>query len=175
LRRRWEGNRRWPLSPTSQTRLLGALIGQRYRYTEEWLREGDPLYALGWFESRGGGREAFDTQRVARQIISDWKADYPNLLARFDRDRDGQLDPQEWQQVQAAAASEAQRRSNQAALQPVVHSLGKPPYRGLPFVLSDHHEEQLSRKLRRQSAGSLLGMLLAGMAAGWLWLGLLRL
>lgn len=175
LRRRWEGNRRWPLSPTSQTRLLGALIGQRYRYTEEWLREGDPLYALGWFESRGGGREAFDTQRVARQIISDWKADYPNLLARFDRDRDGQLDPQEWQQVQAAAASEAQRRSNQAALQPVVHSLGKPPYRGLPFVLSDHHEEQLSRKLRRQSAGSLLGMLLAGMAAGWLWLGLLHL
>ena len=65
--------------------------------------------------------------------------------------------------------------SNQAALQPVVHSLGKPPYRGLPFVLSDHHEEQLSRKLRRQSVGSLLGMLLAGAAAGWLWLGLLHL
>lgn len=173
LRKRWEGNRRWPLSHTAQTRVLGSLLGQRYRYTEEWLQPDDPLYALGWFESRGGGREAVDTQRVARQLISDWKADYPDLLARFDRNRDGQLDPVEWQQVQAAAAGEAQRQARGAAVQAVLHRLGKPPYRGLPFLLSDHHEEQLSRQLRKQSGWSMAGMVIAGGLAGWLWLALL--
>lgn len=174
LRKRWEGHRRWPLTRTAQTNLLGALLGRRYRYTEEYLQQEDLLYALGWFESRGGGREAMDSQRVARQIISDWKADYRNLLARFDRNGDGQLDQLEWQQVQAAAASEAQRRSRSSAVQPVVHSLRKPPYRGLPFLLSDHHEEHLSQRLRRHSTWSLLGMLLSGGIAGWLWLALWR-
>lgn len=174
LRKRWEGNRRWPLSGSVQGGVLGMLIGRRYRYTEEWLQQDDLLYALGWFESRGGGGEMPDTQRVARQLISSWKADYPDLLARFDRNRDGQLDAQEWRQVQAAAASEAQRQARDAAVRPPVHSLSKPPYKGLPFLLSDHHEEQLSKRLRRQSGWSMLGMLIAGGAAGWLWLALLR-
>ncbi|PRB83773.1 GIDE domain-containing protein [Pseudomonas sp. MYb185] len=174
LRRRWEGRRRWPLSTGAQTGVLGALLGRRYRYTEEWLQQDDVLYALGWFESRGGGREAMDPQRIARQVISSWKADYADLLARFDRNRDGQLDQLEWEQVRAAAASEAQRQMHSAAQAPAVHVLGKPPHRGLPFLLSDHHEEHLSRRLRRQSGWSLAGMLLAGGVAGWLWLALIR-
>ncbi|NLY58129.1 MAG: hypothetical protein GX071_06335 [Gammaproteobacteria bacterium] len=171
-RRRWEGKRRWPLAPSKQTRLLGSLLGRRYRYTEEYLQQEDLLYALGWFESRGGSHAVPDKRRIARQIISDWKADYPTLLARFDRNGDGQLDQLEWQQVQAAAASEARRQARDVTLQPVVHSLSKPPYRGIPFLLSDHHEEQLSRRLRRQSIWSLLGMLFSGSVAGWLWLAL---
>lgn len=173
LRRRWEGPHRWPLSRSAGTGMLATMLGRRYRYTEECLRQDDLLYALGWFRSRGGGGEPADPQRVARQIISAWKADYPDLLARFDRNRDGQLDTREWQQVRAAAASEARRRSRTLAAAPVVHSLGKPPHRGLPFLLSDHHEEHLSQHLRRQSGWSLFGMLVAGTLAGWLWLGLL--
>ena len=173
-RRRWEGNRRWPLGNVVQTGVLGALLARRYRYTEEWLQEGDPLYALGWFESRGGGREATDAQSVARQIISSWKADYPTLLARFDRNADGQLDPVEWERVRAAAAREAQQQIRRAGEAPAVHMLVKPPHKNLPFLLSDHHEEDLSRRLRRQSGWSLAGMLLAGGLAGWLWLALLQ-
>ena len=171
-RKRWEGSRRWPLGTGPQTRLLGSLLGRRYRYTEEYLQQDDLLYALGWFESRGGGRDGLDSQRTARRIISSWKADYPDLLARFDRNGDGQLDQQEWQQVRAAAASEAQRQVSNAPMQPVVCTLGRPPYRGLPFLLSDHHEDNLSRSLRRQSIGSLLGMLISAVIAGWLWLAL---
>ncbi|MEJ6655147.1 MAG: GIDE domain-containing protein [Pseudomonas sp.] len=173
LRRRWEGQRRWPLGNKAQTGVLGALLGRRYRYTEEYLQEHDILYALGWFESRGGGRDAMDPQSVARQIISGWKADYPDLLARFDRNRDGQLDPVEWERVRTAAALEAQHQIRRAGESPTVHALAKPPHKGLPFLLSDHHEEELSRKLRRQSGWSLAGMLIAGGLAGWLWLALL--
>lgn len=172
-RRRWEGNQRRPLGHTAPTGVLG-LLGRRYRYTEEWLQEGDQLYALGWFESRGGGRDAKAPEALARQIIRDWKADYPNLLARFDRNADGQLDELEWERVRAAAAAEAQQQIRREGAQPVVHTLTRPPHQGLPFLLSDHHEEDLGRRLRRQSGWSMAGMIIAGAAAGWLWLALLH-
>lgn len=172
-RRRWEGNQRRPLGQRAPTGVLG-LLGRRYRYTEEWLQEDDQLYALGWFESRGGGRDARAPEALARRIISDWKADYPSLLARFDRNADGQLDAVEWERVRAAAAVEAQQQMRRESTQPVVHTLARPPHKGLPFLLSDHHEEDLGRRLRRQSGWSMAGMIVAGAVAGWLWLALLR-
>lgn len=173
-RRRWEGRQRWPAGHGLRTGLLSGLIGSRYRYTEEWFSETETLYALGWFQSRGGGREAVDVTSVARQVISQWKADYPDLLARFDRDRDGELDLQEWEQVRQAAGHEAQRQIRLSDSAPVVHVLGKPQVRGLPFMLSDHHEEHLSQRLRRQSGWSLCGLIIGGLASGTLWLALLR-
>lgn len=170
--RRWEGHRRWPAGHALRTGLLAGLIGTRYRYTEEWLEEGQLLYALGWFQSHGGGREALDQHGVARQVIGQWKADYADLLTRFDRNRDGELDMSEWEKVRHAAGQEAGRQVAARSLAPVVHGLGEAPHRGLPFILSDHHEENLSRRLRRQSAWSLAGLLVSGVVTGWLWLAL---
>lgn len=172
-RRRWEGNQRWPAGSSVRTGLLGSLIGQRYRYTEEWFAEGEMLYALGWFESRGGGRGVMDQQAVARQVISQWKADYADLLGRFDQDGDGRLDMQEWDQVRVAADQEAARQLRVQGQAPVVHALGKPPHRGLPFILSDHHEEDLSRRLRKQSIFSMVGLVVGAVASGWFLLALL--
>lgn len=172
-RRRWEGHKRWPAGHGLRTGLLGSLIGSRYRYTEEWFSEGESLYALGWFQSRGGGREAQDQNSVARQVISQWKADYPDLVARFDQNQDGQLNMQEWDRVRAAAETEAERRARVAGRAAVVHMLGKPSVSGLPFLLSDHHEEHLSEHLRRQSRWSLAGLFAASVVSGALWLALL--
>lgn len=166
-RRRWEGQHRWPEGGTGTW--LGRALGQRYRYTEQWLAEGEQLYALGWFESRGEGREAVDQQGIARDMIARWKRDYPGLLARFDLDRDGRLDPQEWGAVQAAAAQAAAGEVAVLQAAPLEHRLGRPPHRGLPFVLSDHHEEHLSRRLRWRSAGNLTVMAVAGTCAVLLW------
>lgn len=170
--RRWEGHRRWPAGHSLRTGLLAGLIGKRYRYTEEWLEEGQLLYALGWFESRGGGREVVSQQGVARQIIGEWKADYAQLLTRFDRNRDGQLDMAEWERVRHAADQEAARKVAAKGLAPTVHQLGEAPHRGLPFILSDHHEENLSAKLRRQSSWSLVGLAVSAGLSGWLLLAL---
>ncbi len=173
-RKRWEGSQRWPAGRSVRTGIMSSLLGRRYRYTEEWFQEGETLYALGWFQSRGGGREAFDEQAIARQIISQWKADYPDLLSRFDRNGDGRLDEREWEQVRQAAGEEARRQARVAGQAPVVHALGKPPHRGLPFLLSDHHEEHLSRRMRRTSLLSLGGFLLCATASGWLLLALVQ-
>ena len=172
-RRRWEGRQRWPAGKSASTGILGMLIGKKYRYTEEWFAEEEIVYALGWFESRGGGREQIDQQSIARQVISQWKSDFSDLLARFDRNADGELDMQEWAEVRAAADSEAARRARIAGQAPVVHMLGKPPHKGLPYILSDHHEEDLSRRLRNNSRWSMLGLVVSGAVSGWLWLALI--
>ncbi|WP_373185986.1 GIDE domain-containing protein [Halopseudomonas sp.] len=168
--RRWEGHRRWPAGHALRTGILAGLIGKRYRYTEEWLEDGQLLYALGWFQSHGGGREIIDQHSIARQVIGQWKADYDDLLARFDRDRDGELDMPEWEKVRLAADREAGRQVRARSQAPSVHELGKAPHRGLPFILSDHHEEHLSRRLRRQSFWSLMGLVVSAGITGWLWL-----
>lgn len=167
-RRRWEGRQRWPSSHQASSGVLNMLMGKRYRYTEEWFQAGDSLYALGWFQSRGGGREVMDQQAMARRIISNWKADYDDLLARYDHNGDGELDLEEWQQVQQDAARQAGQQAREQSTAAVVHSLSRPPRRGLPFLLSDHHEELLTRRLRRYAQWSLAGFVCAGSAAIWL-------
>ena len=80
---------------------------------------------------------------------------------------------QEWDQVRVAAEREAARQERVAGKAEVVHMLSKPSVSGLPFLLSDHHEEHLSRHLRRQSGWSLAGLLVTSLVSGALWLALL--
>ena len=169
-RQRWEGSQRWPAESTVAKGLLGGLLRKRYRYTEEWFVAEEPLYAIGWFESRGGGREAVDIDALSRQVISNWKADYPDLLARFDRNGDGKIDMEEWERVRRAANQSAEREARFAGQAPVVHALRKPERRGLPFVLSDHHQDDLSRSLRGKSRWALIGLAGSATLACWLWL-----
>ncbi|MEH6493154.1 GIDE domain-containing protein [Halopseudomonas sp.] len=169
-RRRWEGNQRWPADKSVAKGFLGGLLRKRYRYTEEWFVAEEPLYAIGWFESRGGGRDAVDMNALSRQVISNWKADFPDLLARFDRNGDGKIDLEEWERVRRAANQAAELEARTAGQAPVIHALRKPPRRGLPFVLSDHHEEDLSRRLRGKSRWALIGLAVSGTLACWLWL-----
>lgn len=169
--RRWEGSQRWPAGSSVKKGLLATLIRKRYRYTEEWFAEGELLYALGWFESRGGGRDEFDRQAAAQQVISGWKADYDDLLTRFDRNGDGELDMQEWERVRQAADGEAGRLARVDGQRPLVHALGKPPRRGLPFILSDHHEEDLAKRLRRGAFLGLVGLVISAPLACWFWVG----
>jgi len=57
--KRWTGHRRQPLGDGSGDHgLLGAVFGQRYRYTEEIIVAGDPLYVVGHFETDDQGLTA---------------------------------------------------------------------------------------------------------------------
>ncbi len=161
-RDRWSGDRRHPLG-NSAHRPLDWLIGQRqYRYTEERLHAGEPLYAIGDFHSLGGGRQGLDLAAAQGAVVREWKQDYAGLLRRFDNNRDGQLDQAEWQRVRLAAGLEAQQRHQLASAQPPQHQL-KCPGEGLPFVLSSHGEEVLARRFRWQAAGGALLCLLGAL------------
>lgn len=115
------------------------------RYTEWLVREGDPLYALGDFVTVGGAGETLDRRGDLGELLSEWKHDRAQLLARFDLDRDGELSFREWRLARAQAKREVDRAH--AALQavPGVDCLRKPAD-GRLFLLSNLDPDKLTRK-----------------------------
>ena len=163
----WQGNQRHPLGSAKSAWAALFSAGKRYRYTEERLHVGQPLYAIGDFRSHGGGRQAFDLNAAKGEVIRQWKGDFAGLLQRFDHDGNGQLDEQEWQRVQVAAGFEAEQRRREQSLQPVQHRLGKPAERQ-PFILSCAGEDELVRRFYWQAAGGALLCMIGALAFAWL-------
>ena len=163
----WKGSLRHPLGAVRSGWQALFSSGERYRYTEERLHAGQPLYAIGDFRSSGGGRHGESQAASQGAIIREWKADFSGLLQRFDRDGNGQLDEQEWQRVQLAANLEAEDRHRRQSAQPVQHHLGKPS-EAQPFILSCAGEDELVRQFYWQAAGGVLLCVVGAVAAAWI-------
>ena len=166
----WHGSERRPLggSAGGGLGLLGMLLmgeGQ-YRYTEERLHAGQPLYAIGDFRTQGGA-EAFDLTLAQGAVVREWKSDFAGLLQRFDSNGDGQLDQREWERMRESARAEAQRRQLGRGEVPVHHQLRKPG-ESYPFILSSHGEDVLARGFYWQAAGGALLCLAGALATAWL-------
>ncbi|NGY05877.1 GIDE domain-containing protein [Solimonas terrae] len=163
LKRRWRGNSPRPIEVPARTPWFG--FGN-FRYTEELICVGDPLYALGLFRSQTsvlGEDEAGDV----RELLQDWKRDRRELLRRFDANGDGEIDVGEWDAARTAALAEVRAGQLERSLQPDLHVLCKPPDQRR-FLISTLSQEQLVDRLRH-GALALLGVsLLSGLAAVWL-------
>ena len=145
-KRIWYGNERMPWrEPPAQAGLFGWAGGKRYRYTEERIDAGSELLALGHLVTFGGAAPGVASVDVA-QILREWKSDRATLLARFDRNNDGQIDMEEWEEARRAAQAEAAKIGQSAAVAPSVDLLSKPKESGRPFILSAVTEEKLRRK-----------------------------
>lgn len=168
----WHGDRRHPRGEADRGLLfdlLGGLLGsgRRYRYVEERLHAGEPLYALGEFRTCGGGREGLDLAAAQGAMVREWKQDFRGLLARFDRDGDGELSPSEWRLVRLAAQLEAEDR-HRAASGGAEQSRLQRPSPELPFILSCQGEDELARGFRWQAGGGALLCLGGALAVVWL-------
>ncbi len=151
--------------------LLGQLLGRvgsRYRYTEERLRASEPLYAIGMFKSVGGSAESFNTEAEVRELLRLWKGDKRDLLQRFDSNGDGDIDLQEWEAVRKAAYRQVRREQSQRSVAPPTHVMSKPIHGKRPYLLSALSEEELVKRFRLSTAGSLFAFLLLGSAAVWM-------
>ncbi len=148
--------------------LLVGRVGSRYRYTEERLRDGEPLYAIGMFKSVGGGAESFNTEAEVRELLRLWKSDKRGLLQRFDANGDGEVDLQEWEAVRKAAYQQVRREQSQRSVAPPTHVMSKPVHGSRPYLLSALSEEELVKRFRLSAAGSLMAFLLLGSAAVWM-------
>ncbi|MCJ8168710.1 GIDE domain-containing protein [Atopomonas sediminilitoris] len=170
-KRVWKGSERHPRQRVSTGLIgsvLGGVFGKEYRYTEERLHAGEPLYALGHFTSHGAAREGFNAALEVGAVVREWKQDYQALLQRFDYDRNGQLDEQEWQRVRQEAGWEADKRFKTRLNQGDQHRLSDS--KSLPFVLSSAGEDELAQHYRWHAVGGLLAAL-AG-TGGLIWLSL---
>lgn len=167
-RESWHGDRRHPRREDSHG-LLGQLLGmgKRYRYIEERLHAGDPLYALGEFRTSGGGRQGLDLAAAQAAVVREWKQDFQGLLGRFDRDGNGALDDREWHLVRLAAQLEAEDRHRTASGAPEQNHLRR-PQEALPFLLSCKGEDELARAFRWQALGGALLCLGGALVVAWL-------
>ncbi len=145
--------------------LTSVLGGERYRYTERLIFEHEPIYALGHFNTVGGGRDQLDQASTARDLLRSWKQD-PEAMQRFDTDGDGQISMDEWKEAQKAARREAREQQKELHALPDMNVLTKPVGGTRPYLLSTLDEEQLIRRYRWIS----IACFTASLATFWLFL-----
>ena len=158
----WYGSTPWPTSPMG-----GGRYGERdYRYFEERIYEHELLYALGEFRSHGP-QDGVDLQAVANALLLQWKDDQAQLVERFDDDRDGRIDLEEWERARAAARREAEAQARDRPTVDTLHVLGQPGDDRL-FLIAALPPGDLVRRYRRRAVLAFVGFVAAVYAFGWL-------
>ena len=142
-------------------------FGGEYRYTEETIMPGDPIYAIGLFKSIGEIDRKAMRDEMIKGRLRQWKADHSTLLERFDRNRDGQIDLDEWESVRRSAAQEVIREQMQEDQQPI-HTLSATGSSRRPLLISTKEEFDIVRRFRRFAIGALLGFFVLGSLVVWL-------
>ncbi|WP_020649239.1 GIDE domain-containing protein [Solimonas variicoloris] len=166
LSRRWQGDSRRPARIPARTPWL---TSGNYRYSEQLIGIGDPLYVHGWFRTQSAAQQ-YDEAAEVRDLLRVWKTDRHELLRRFDANGDGEVDFAEWEQARRAAQQQVRAEHLEQSLHPELHVLAVPPD-GRDFILSTLDEHVLARRLRAQG----LALLALGLAAGGALSGLLGL
>lgn len=116
-----------------------------YRYTEWKLIPIDSIYAIGQFRTLGGSTTHIDPNEEMKAVLAEWKQDTRALHARFDLNKDGELDMKEWALARQAARREASRRIDEARSAPDAHYLVQ-PHDGRLFLVSNLPPEKIARR-----------------------------
>lgn len=161
--RTWYGNSPTPNQGTGSNHgILSSLRQRRYRYIEKFIYIHDVIYALGHFQSLGGGRHIPNNHKMTGEVIRQWKKNYDWILEKFDKDANGEIDMQEWEQVRKAASHEAEKRRSDMSKMPTTHLLIKTPNKQHPFILSTHSQKKLAKRFRYYAATFLVGGMVCG-------------
>ncbi len=159
-KRVWHGNTEKPNEQVGGGNgFLRNLSGRRYRYTERFIYIHDVVYALGNFQSIGGGRNIPSNHKITGNIIREWKENYDWILQNFDRDGNGEIDMKEWGKVREAASQEADKRRTDLSAAPTVHLLANSTSRRHPFIISNRSQKTLAKRFRIYAASAFSGSL----------------
>lgn len=136
------------------------------KWVEESIPEGEMLYVLGFAAPRRRSGESLQEATGVR--LRDLKQS-PELHQRFDKNNDGKIDADEWDEARRVIAGEVassrlqgqqERRKQEESL-----VIGAPPRRSLPFLIAQTlNEKAVTRTLWWQA----LAFLLAGLVVS-LW------
>ena len=74
-----------------------------HRYVEEYLPVGKPLYLLGQLDTRHDVMDEKTLNKKLSEKLARLKANKPQLLNRYDQNRDGQIDLHEWEKARQEA------------------------------------------------------------------------
>ena len=165
----WYGSSSRPQQrPPRSRNMLTSLAGGKYRYTERRMHPEEPLYAIGLFKTVGGVGGEFDMDADVRDLIKEWKINSAALLAKFDTNKDGQIDMEEWQAVRDAAFREVRARHRENAAAPPAHVMSKTLDRRRPYILSAIPQESLIRRFQLYTIGLILLFFVSGVLSTWM-------
>jgi len=134
-----------------------------YRYTQRLVLPDQPLYVLGWLETRGHGQVASMTDAIEhrrRDLLTQWKA-RDEERDRFDLDGDGEISEREWQWAMRLARAQAEKEVREADAERLgsanVVNLMRRPGNGEPFIVSGLSQHDLVRRKTVRAGGYLVG------------------
>ena len=131
------------------------------RYTEWLLLPQGILYALGEFTTSGNVTTAVDRNRQISELLGDWKKDMPELVRRFDANRDGKVDLKEWEEARLEARREVERNQAASLACEGVHLLAQ-PRDGRVFILAAALPEKIGSRFLMWSWLHLAVLFMAG-------------
>ncbi|MCG2634311.1 MAG: hypothetical protein J4A00_05195 [Gammaproteobacteria bacterium] len=156
--------------PAYIVEFLGSHRRRRYRFTEERILGGDPLYALGLLKNERSHSNQASVKQAAGNLLRQWKTDRKKLNERFDLDGSGEIDPKEWELARLQAHREIRRQRRDADRAPTenLDFLGQTGDSSRPFLLSSQPQKKVARRHRlRGSLG--VALFIAGISGGpWL-------
>ena len=117
------------------------------RYTEWKIPQHNTVYVLGDFRTLSHEPSAYDMDSDISALLAEWKRDHAALLARFDRNHDGTIDLDEWEQARQRCAcrggEELPRNAGSARTQ-----RRAAPRDGRPYLISNMSQRELAGKYR---------------------------
>jgi len=137
------------------------------RYTEQLIHDGEPLYAIGFFRTVATVEYHKTRQQVAA-LLRQWKQDPNDLLHRFDRDQNQQLDPQEWEQARQSAERQLKRQHGQQEKELPLNVMTHSGLADQAYILSSEPETVLIRQYQWRAVKSLLLFFTTGAIAVWI-------
>ncbi len=143
-------------------------IGSRHRYTETRIHDGNPLYVIGLFKTMDEVDHIQQRSEIVRELLHKWKQDKDSMLLEFDRNRDGHLDQDEWEQVRQKALNQAQIEHEQLKRGSLLHTMSDTGSRRHPFLLSNLPEFDLVRRYRLFVGLATVAFFIGGALSVWL-------
>ena len=122
------------------------LIKHDHKYIEDVLRTGRQLYVLGELDSGNAAPSARQIQKETGELVIAWKNQPAKTLLRFDSNRDGKIDLQEWEHARQQAFDEIQSRHETLAKN-LVPLITKPKNQRL-FLISGISPHELRARFR---------------------------
>ncbi len=112
-----------------------------------YLLPGDRVYVIGDMRTLRAGDGTMDRRADLSNLLREWKQDRAALLRRFDSNRDGDIDVQEWQRAVTTAERQVDEQHKQQRLEPGIH-LMRAPGDGRPFLLSNRDPDDLRQRYK---------------------------
>lgn len=153
---KWYGNLRYPGRINHRT----SFFNKDYRYTEERIHSGDPLYIVGLFQTvRGPSESEIKSGKVAT-LLKQWKSDHSKLVEQFDNNNDGEIDLKEWEVARQQAIKQVEDQHVEGeSVQ--LHLLANHPGLRHPYLIATKSQRDLATKYRIRAACYLFGFIAA--------------